>query len=241
MKSFIKKLILSNIPDFISSHAVERYLDEHKIFYSQEGEDIILERVFDGKQHGFYVDIGSHHPIRFSNTHAFYLKGWQGLNIDATPGSMTPFREIRKRDINVELGVSPEAGEMTYYIMNEPALNTFSKERVDFLESTTPYRLKKTELVQTKTLAQIMKEYVPAGQEIDFLTIDVEGLDYEILLTNDWEKFRPHIILAEDLNGSLENMSASRTHVFLKSKGYELFSKTFNTIFYRDTRRSKPA
>ena len=56
--------------------------------YSQEGEDMILGKIFSGQKHGFYVDVGAHHPLRFSNTYLFYLKGWRGINIDAMPGSM---------------------------------------------------------------------------------------------------------------------------------------------------------
>ena len=56
--------------------------------FSQEGEDLVLARIFEGKKNGFYVDIGAHHPTRFSNTHYFYRRGWSGINIDAMPGSM---------------------------------------------------------------------------------------------------------------------------------------------------------
>src|SRR5262249_32770188 len=74
--------------------------------YSQEGEDMILNRIFGEKKSGFYVDVGAYHPKRFSNTYFFYKKGWRGINIDAMPGSMKPFNAKRNRDINVETPVS---------------------------------------------------------------------------------------------------------------------------------------
>ena len=72
------------------------------ICYSQNGEDLILNRFLENKKNGFYIDIGAHHPIRFSNTYLFYKKGWRGINIDAMPGSMDLFNKIRSRDINIE-------------------------------------------------------------------------------------------------------------------------------------------
>ena len=67
----------------------------HRLYYSQEGEDILLARFFFGKSQGFYVDIGAHHPQRLSNTYHFYLQGWRGINIDAMPGSMSSFETLR--------------------------------------------------------------------------------------------------------------------------------------------------
>ncbi|MFT7246563.1 MAG: hypothetical protein ACI82A_003940, partial [Candidatus Azotimanducaceae bacterium] len=69
--------------------------------WSQEGEDQILRRIFEQQSTGFYVDVGAHHPKRFSNTFLFYKLGWQGINIDAMPGSMALFNRERSRDLNL--------------------------------------------------------------------------------------------------------------------------------------------
>jgi hypothetical protein len=73
--------------------------------YSQEGEDRVLAHVLDigRRDPGFYVDVGAHHPQRFSNTYAFYLAGWRGLNIEPRPGSLSLFQRLRPRDINLNL------------------------------------------------------------------------------------------------------------------------------------------
>ena len=99
--------------------------------YSQEGEDMILNKIFEFKKNGFYIDIGAHHPKRFSNTYFFYKKGWMGINVDAKPGSMYLFNKIRPRDINLEIGLNNEKSVLKYYSFNEPALNTFDKELAD--------------------------------------------------------------------------------------------------------------
>ena len=77
--------------------------------WSQEGEDMILHRIFGGKKSGFYVDVGAHHPKRFSNTYFFYCHGWRGINIDAMPGRMKLFNQWRPKDINLEMGVAEKA------------------------------------------------------------------------------------------------------------------------------------
>lgn len=240
IKALIKRIIIFLIPKFIIAELESRlksrnghFLDQN-IYYSQAGEDIILERFFGDKQKGFYLDIGAHHPTRFSNTYKFYLKGWNGINIDATPGSMVPFQNVRPQDVNVELGVAGEEGKLNYFIFDEPALNTFSKERSEYLLANTSYKLKGNVVVKTKTLKQVMAEYLPANQHIDFMTIDVEGLDLDILLSNDWDKYRPYVVVAEDIDGSLENIAGSRLYTYFKSLGYELFSRTYNTVFFRD-------
>lgn len=94
--------------------------------WSQEGEDLVLRRIFCEKSNGFYVDVGAHHPKRFSNTYHFYQLGWSGINIDAMPGSMNLFKKWRPRDINIEVGISKQKGVLDYYVFNEPALNGFS-------------------------------------------------------------------------------------------------------------------
>ncbi|HIB94217.1 MAG TPA: SAM-dependent methyltransferase, partial [Candidatus Lambdaproteobacteria bacterium] len=101
------------------------------MYFSQEGEDVILRRIFEDQKNGFYIDIGAHHPKRFSNTYYFYDRGWEGINIDATPGSMKIFQKFRPRDINLEIAISEKEQQLTYFMFNEPALNSFSKSLSD--------------------------------------------------------------------------------------------------------------
>lgn len=91
----------------------------HNLSFSQEGEDMILRKLLDRKTTGFYIDVGAHHPQRFSNTYFFYLKGWSGINIDPIPGRMKLFNQLRNRDINLEIGISESKKSLTYYIFNE--------------------------------------------------------------------------------------------------------------------------
>ena len=73
--------------------------------YSQQGEDLVVNCLLQWNTTGFYIDIGAHHPFRYSNTHLFYLKGWHGINIDPRPGIAADFSRYRPNDINLEVGV----------------------------------------------------------------------------------------------------------------------------------------
>lgn len=201
--------------------------------YAQEGEDLILRRVLEGRGTGFYVDVGAHHPHRFSNTYVFYEAGWRGINIDATPGSMAPFRRARPRDINVEVGISDRPGTLKYFIFEEPALCTFSEELARIRQFEHHCKLKTVIEVRTERLADVLGRHVPAGTHIDFLTVDVEGLDFDVLKSNDWRRFAPDVVVAEALEGTLESIASGPLVGFLREQGYGLFAKTLNSIFLR--------
>jgi FkbM family methyltransferase len=208
--------------------------DYHQLSYSQEGEDMILARLFGTeKKQGFYVDVGAHHPQRFSNTYYFYLKGWRGINIDPLPGSMKQFQEIRSLDVNIECAINDNGEQLTYYQFNQPAFNTFSKkiadERIDNKQS---HIISQNEILCHR-LEDVLDKFMPEGQFIDFLTIDVEGFDLNVLRSNNWEKYRPYVILVEDLkSGAIKNSQSSPVVSYMENHGYELYAKSMNTLFF---------
>jgi FkbM family methyltransferase len=199
--------------------------------YSQEGEDLILCEFFHDQMQGFYVDVGAFHPRRFSNTFRLYKRGWCGINIDPTPGSMKTFRRERPRDVNLEVGISTDDELLMFYQFGEPALNTFSEEVAGQREKYS--KLISRVDVKTRTLQGVLEEFLPRNTVIDFLDVDVEGKDLEVLQSNDWDIFRPRIVLIEELE-SLELGSAveSDRAQFLMSKGYRPVCKTYRTVFF---------
>ncbi len=203
--------------------------------YSQEGEDLQLWRILNGKKNGFYVDVGSHHPMRFSNTYLFYKQGWKGINIDATPGSMTLFNKYRKNDINLEIGVDLEPAILDYYIFNEPALNSFSRDLSNERNNeNNAYKIVSIEKVKVEKLSNILDELIGVETKIDFLTVDVEGIDLRVLKSNDWKKYRPKIVIVEILKTNLRDIEDDQLNKFMKSQNYEAFAKTVNTVFFKD-------
>ena len=81
-------------------------------------------------------------------------------------------------------------------------------------------------------ISHVLDQYQLKSQ-IDFMSIDVEGLDLDVLKGNNWEKYRPEVILIELLNFELEEAEKDETVIFLKTAGYKLFAKTFNTVFFK--------
>jgi FkbM family methyltransferase len=197
--------------------------------FAQEGEDLILARIFGEQARGIYVDVGAHHPRRFSNTHMLYRRGWHGVNIDATPGSMKLFRRQRARDINLEVGVAATSDVRDFYVFNEPALNTFDAERAKSLDRP-PYRIEAVRKVACQPLAEILRSH--SIGRIDLLTIDAEGYDDEVLSTLDWETSRPRVVLTEQFSRDLSTLLESTTATRMQARGYRVIAKTFNSVFY---------
>ena len=200
--------------------------------YSQEGEDMVLHRMIGNIKNGFYVDVGAHHPFRFSNTYFFYQKGWRGINIDAMPGSMDAFNAKRSRDINLEVAVAEKPEELTFYIFEEPAINSFDKELSE-KRIQNGDRLIEKKVIQTQTLEQILDKNLPPNQTIDFISIDVEGLDLMILKSNNWKKYSPKIVAVECLGFDLISIQNDAVYKFLVEQGYVLVAKTVNTCFFQ--------
>ena len=203
--------------------------------YSQEGEDLILARYFHDQREGFFVDVGAHHPHRFSNTYLLYRRGWRGVNIDAMPGSMRNFRRSRPRDINIEAAIGSTRGSSTYFVFNEPALNTFDPE-LAAERNAPPWKIVSTISLPIRPLADVLDEVVPRGQTIDLLTIDAEGRDLDVLQSNDWSRYRARMVLAETRGRDLSEVRGDPVTSFLEQQGYAVTAKTFNTTFMLDAR-----
>lgn len=233
---YILKITPKSLKKIYESKVIQKYeskLEYARLSFSQEGEDIILSRFFEHKDFGFFVDIGAHHPKRFSNTFYFYKRGWRGINIDAMPGSMIPFQEERPEDINLEIGVSETEQTLTYFQFNEPALNTFSETEASLKDGRNGYFVQKRIPIETQPLATILDKHLATNQSIDFMSIDVEGLDLAVLKSNNWEKYKPTMVIIESLRNNLEKYHENTVYDFLHDKQYSLVAKTFNTLFFR--------
>lgn len=205
-----------------------------KRYFSQNGEDVFASNLFSCNYKGFYIDVGCHHPYRFSNTYLFYLNGWHGINIDATPGVKKKFDKERPKDINLELGISDTIGELDFYIFNyaHTAVNTFSKKQAtQFVEK--GEQVIEVRKIQVTTLAEICLKYLPVGQQIDILTVDVEGFDLNVLKSNDWKNNMPKVIIVEEQNTVIANCHDSEIYKYLCSFGYVLCTIIQNTLIFK--------
>jgi FkbM family methyltransferase len=199
--------------------------------YAQEGEDLALDRLLEHKRNGFYIEVGCHHPIRFSNTYFFYKRGWSGVCIDPLPGTAKQFKRWRPRDQVAEVGVSQNPGTLLYYMFNEPALNTFDMTLAEQRDGLNGYKLENKVSIPTKSLTEILDGMLLPGQ-IDFLSVDVEGLDLDVLKSNDWTKYRPAVIVAEALTASLIGIELDSIVGYLGIQGYRPVIKTGCSLIF---------
>ncbi|MFV3077865.1 FkbM family methyltransferase [Niveispirillum fermenti] len=203
------------------------------ISYSQEGEDLLITRIIGHRRSGFYVDVGAHHPYRFSNTFIFYLQGWSGINIDATPGSMEPFYRHRPRDINLEVFVSDRTEPVPFDIFDEPALNTSDTSRKAVL---TAYKAVDQVVLSPRRLDAILDEHMPAGTTIDFLSVDAEGADFDVIRSLDLNRYRPRLLITEDRSLDLSRLMENAFYRYLDAHGYALISKLSASVIWEDRR-----
>jgi FkbM family methyltransferase len=201
-------------------------------YYSQDGEDLIIDKLLNYKKEGFYVDVGANDPIRYNNTKRFYDKNWSGINIEPDYLNYEKLLKYRPRDINLNIGIGENVGIINFYKFNPDVFSTFSVEQAkkyqeqgQVLENKIP--------INVHRLCDILEKYCE-DKDIDFFSIDVEGLDMEVLKSNNWEKFRPTLICIEsvdsDKNGKICKNSEYKS--FLNSKGYrECYSNSLNSIY----------
>lgn len=172
------------------------------MFYSQNFEDVMLNRVFRGKNDGFYIDVGAHHPDELSVTKYFYEKGWSGINIEPNPQSFERMRSRRERDINLNVAIGDTNSELDFYCVegtlpsgiDASALSSFDQKSI--VESCDRFNLKHTKIsIKTVRLDEICSKH--SVNKISFLKIDVEGFEHSVLASANLTSHRPIVIVIE--------------------------------------------
>ncbi len=205
--------------------------------YSQEGEDRLLLRFFEWSCSGVYVDIGAHHPYRYSNTQLFYERGWSGINIDSMPGSMEYFDATRPRDTNLEVGISRQSGSAEYFMFDDPAYNGFDRELAE-LRAGNGFKLREVRSMAVRPLREVLSDCIAPEAPIDFMSIDVEGHELEVLQSNDWSVFRPRMLVIELADVAMDQLEDNACTQFLRTMGYRPWGKTFHSFFFVPGERS---
>jgi FkbM family methyltransferase len=167
------------------------------ITYSQNNEDVIIDAYFKDVKQGTYVDVGANHPINDSVTKHFYEKGWRGINIEPIKMLYDLLCIDRPEDVNLQIGISNKAGTLTLREYDNHGLSTFSNELQNEYTAQTNKKTHeyKDVVVPVSTLKEVFINH--PLEHIQFMKIDVEGFEYEVLQGNDWGKFRPEMICIE--------------------------------------------
>jgi len=193
-------------------------MPEPTISYAQRFEDLYLMRCLGDRSGGFYIDIGSGHPVYDNASFAFYLLGWRGVTAEPNPSLARLSRAVRPRDQHVETLVGAAVGEATFYLVDDfHGLSTMMEAHA---------RAAQTEFGKTSqaiampvtTLKELCRRHAPPI--FDFLKVDVEGAEQEVLLSGDWQNFRPKVVVAEALAPYTLAPAWPTWEPFLAKQGY---------------------
>jgi FkbM family methyltransferase len=187
------------------------------VSYSQNAEDVRLARAFDSNL-GFYVDVGAHDPTQFSVTKMFYDRGWSGINIEPGPG-FERLEQERPRDVNLNVAVALESAVRDFWV-SEPDSGLSTLSPPDATAKLPPGFSFARRTVETKPLSAILNEYAE-GRAVDFMTVDVEGTEADVIRSMDFRVSRPVVLIVEAVTPLSYEPSHDAWHSLLTDAGYE--------------------
>lgn len=213
--------------------AFSGYVKPH---FGQWGEDTLVRKLFPkNKAHGRYVDIGAYHPFKHSNTAGFWMRGWTGINVDANKQSIELFKKKRPRDINLWSAVVPhkllnqDTHEIDLYLPSKNRISTVGTVDIN-MSNERSFDEKVT--VPATSIPDLIKKY--QLNEVDYLNIDVEGFDTQLIKDIDFKKFSPTVISVEDYSKSMQELMSSEISKHLFMNSYDLIARAGPTsIFIR--------
>jgi FkbM family methyltransferase len=187
-----------NWGNFVQTSEVAGFSNAFSISWSQGGEDLALLHAIAGKKDGLFIDVGAHHPFRFSVTQHLSRLGWRGVNVDANSELIEIFNRERIQDINICAAAGTESS-YTFTIFKEPALSSVNNEWKDKFQSD-GWEVERIVTVPGITLRDIYNQNFPQDC-IDLLSIDAEGSDFNVLKSMDFESLEksrfPRFLLLE--------------------------------------------
>ena len=189
--------------------------------YAEFAEDIMVNRIFKNYNAGIYVDIGAYHPQKGSLTHSLYKKGWRGINIDISKTSIDLFNIARPKDLNINSAISNFNGE-TFYYENSPInqqnsliMDNENQKKVKINCNTLNYVLEKNNIIK-----------------VDYINIDTEGTELQILHGIDFKKYKPLLFTIEENSFNLNDPSKLKKISFMQKNNYELINIIGVTMFF---------
>lgn len=211
-----------------------------KYTYAQFGEDILMDTLFTQTlqiNRPTYLDIGANNPKGGSNTYLFYLKGCYGVCVEPDINLYNKIRAVRPNDRNINAGVgNGELKEAVFYYFPQPytGWNTFSREEALLKQEKSGVQFKNDKIIPFISINTIIQENFEDCP--DLVSIDVEGLDLEILKSLDFDKYKPAVFCVETMEFNSKNMGRKNEQIirFMAEKGYVVYADTYiNSIFAR--------
>ena len=231
----LKKLFLKNNFTYKIYLYYNLYI-RHKCFvnrsqYSQWGEDLSILKFFKDKKNGIYLDVGCFHPLMYSNTCLLFKNGWSGINIDINPTSIDLFKILRPLDFNICTALNEYEKEFKVYF-DDPfsPVNTLDKSFFDSKKSNF-FKDVSFKIIKSKSIDEILK--LSKYKEIDFLNIDVEGLDLQVLVQLVPNKLKPSLISIEthNVDGS-KSKDCDKINDYLKNCKFNAYKRVGPSTLY---------
>ena len=194
--------------------------------YSMDKEDLIIEEYFKNKNKGVYIDVGCYHPLQRNNTMLLYQKGWRGINIDISDFSIKLFKFLRPDDFNLNVAVSNKEGEIDMFFQKK--LSQLSTIKENSAKNAFQGNILNKKILSRK-LTSILEQGKYKDQKIDFLNVDAEGADFEVLQSLDFNKYSPELICIEVIEKDLENSDVF--NFLYKNRYKKIWSGVFSHIF----------
>ena len=218
----MKKYLLKNKLFYLIYKLIKIYKNKKpSSHYGEFGEDIFVSRLFKDFKKGRYIDVGCYHPFKGSLTAKLYSKGWNGINIDLSQTTIDLFNISRKKDINLNIAVTSFDGE-TFYYENSPINQQNSLIKSNEYQSKVKIKcLKLNSILEQNNI-----------DSFDYLNIDVEGSEMEVIKGIDFNKFNPRLITIENNDLLLEDYLKSEVYKMLIENGYTLINKIGVTNFF---------
>ena len=211
-----------------------KFIWKPRTLYSNWGIDLLIKDILKNqKEKGIYIDVGSHHPLINNNTYILYKRGWKGINIDLDFNSIDMFNYFRPEDHNIQIALSNKISFTDlYFFHNRAAKNTITKSRGKGAKS--------IKRVKTDTLNNIIKNSKINTKKIDFLSIDVEVNELNVLKGLNFKNYRPKIISIEFIKPNvkefyqhdIKNIFKSDIYKFMISKKYKLVNWIHDDLIF---------
>jgi len=222
----VKKIFLKN-KIFYWFYKIQKIYKNKKpnFHFGEFGEDIFINRFFKNFKKGSYVDIGAYHPIKGSLTYLLYKKGWSGVNVDLSKVSVDLFKLARPNDININCAITIR-DEETFFFQNSEINQQNSLIKQD------KNQIKKK--IMGRNLNSLLEEL--KINNFEFLNIDTEGNELEIIKSIDFKKYRPILIAVESNSFDQEDQNRNNIINVMKEKNYNLINNIGVTMFFADNR-----
>ena len=197
----------------------KRKIKYKKISYSFNAVDLIIDHIFKDKINGFYIDIGAQHPIANNNTYLLFKRRWTGINIDLDVKNIELFNISRPNDINLNNAISSSTSKKKLFFYHDKSpINTLVEDVSNFQNAT----VKEIKTVKTITLNKVL-ENLSFDKQIDYMNIDVEGHELDVLKGFDLIRYKPNVISVEYLDLKMK---------YLEFKNNDL-SRIIDSDFYK--------